>query len=231
MKQAASPRAEKIHCNECRQTTNHQLLLRRTHDGADDERGFRWRTIFDTLECAGCEEVTLRRDFWFSEDEGSQVTYYPPRASRWLPKWHHSLSPDMRGLLAEIYTALQAGSQRLAMMGARTAIEMAMVSKVGDHETFAKNLQAFQDGGYVSKTNREYLGTALEAGNATAHRGHSPTLQELDTVIDIVENLLHSVFVLGKPTAQLKASIPSRPPTKKATVKKSAVPAVKPATT
>jgi hypothetical protein len=220
----------KIHCNQCRQKTNHQLLVAQTNREVDEEQDFWWRTTFETFECAGCGECTLRRELSSSEDEGS-VTYYPPRASRWLPKWQNSLSPDLRELLVEIYAALQAGSQRLAMMGARTVIEVAMVSKVGDHGTFPKNLQAFQDGGFVSATDREYLATALDAGSATAHRGHLPSLQELDTVIDIVENLLHSVFVLGTPTAKLKARIPIRPATQKAPVNKPVLPAVKQVTT
>lgn len=35
--------------------------------------------------------------------------------------------------------------------------------------------------------------------------------RSLITVMDIVENLLHSLFVLGKRTAELKAAIPPRP--------------------
>lgn len=100
------------------------------------------------------------------------------------------------------------------MMGARTVIENAMISKVGDHGTFGANLQALEDAGHVSKTNRKYLEAALDAGNAAAHRAHRPTVEQIDTVMDIVENLLHPLFVLEKPSNKLKADIPPRPPTK-----------------
>lgn len=72
-------------------------------------------------------------------------------------------------------------------MGARSVIETAMVSKVGDQGTFADNLQALQDNGHLSKTNRQFLEAALEAGNAAAHRAHRPTAKRLNTVMDIVE--------------------------------------------
>jgi hypothetical protein len=44
--------------------------------------------------------------------------------------------------------------------------------KVGDVGTFEQKLKALEDDGYVSKRNREVLDAALDAGNATAHRGH-----------------------------------------------------------
>jgi hypothetical protein len=103
------------------------------------------------------------------------------------------------------------------MMGARTAIETAIVSKVSDHGTFAGNLQALEDAGHLSKTNRKYLEVALDAGNASAHRAHCPTAGQMDTVMDIAENLLHSLFGLEKRSTALKAGIPPRPAAKKKT--------------
>ena len=206
----------KIHCNHCRHETNHDLLKREVSTGADEDQDFKWRTEFDMLQCRGCEEVTLRRKFDFSEDPESSITFYPPRVARWLPAWKYSLPREMKGLMEEVYKALQADSRRLAMMGARAVIEYAMQEKVGDNGTFAENLQKMEEAGFVSRTNRKYLDVALDAGSAVIHRGHLPTDTQLETVMDIVENLLHSLFVLEKPSGDLKATIPSRPVRKKA---------------
>jgi hypothetical protein len=202
----------KVHCNSCNQVTKHRILKSRTHSDSDDDQGISWATTYDMLECLGCDDIMLRSSFFFSENDDTKVTFYPPRVSRKLPDWQYSLPLEIRGVLAEIYTALEADSRRLAMMGARTAIEAAMVSKVGDQGNFSQIVRSFQDEGYVSKTNREYLEIALDAGSASAHRAHVPTVEQLDTVMDILENLLHSVFVLAKPTAKLKAAIPARQP-------------------
>jgi hypothetical protein len=73
----------------------------------------------------------------------------------------------------------------LSMMGARAVIETAMVLKVGP-------------------LLRPEMQPLIE---------HTARLQkQLNTVMDIVENLLHSLFVLAKPSAELKAGIPPRPP-------------------
>jgi hypothetical protein len=49
-------------------------------------------------KCLGCDDVMLRRMLVFSEDEGQQITFYPPRASHWLPHWQHSLPPQIEEL-------------------------------------------------------------------------------------------------------------------------------------
>ena len=63
--------------------------------------------------------------------------------------------------------------------------------------------------GLISKPNKEFLETALEAGHAAAHRGHKPKVDEVNQVIDIVENLLQS-YVLVNVTEELKQKIPAR---------------------
>jgi len=162
----------------------------RVHTGSDDEQGFSWKTEYSMLECCGCDEVMLKRVHYFSEDPDASVSFFPPPASRWVPKWRWKLPIPIAKLIGEVYTALQADGLSLAMMGARAIIETAMVKKVGDHGSFKNNLQAMEGSGYLSKSNTAYLEVALDAGSASAHRAHRPTIEEMDTVMDIVENLL-----------------------------------------
>ncbi len=60
------------------------------------------------------------------------------------------------------------------MMGARTLLDMLMIQKVGDVGTFRKKLEELEKAGFVTRTNVNVLDTALDAGSATAHRGHAP---------------------------------------------------------
>jgi hypothetical protein len=55
------------------------------------------------------------------------------------------------------------------------------------------------------------LEAALDAGNAAAHRGHAAKPEEVEIVMDIVENMLHSVYVLHDAAQKLKKSTPLRP--------------------
>jgi Domain of unknown function (DUF4145) len=208
----------KVHCNQCRYSTNHRVLKSITDSGNDDEAGFWWQTTHTMLQCCGCDEVVLRRRFLFSEDlPNEEVSYFPPPASRWLPPWHWSLPSPLHSLMQELYRALQADSLTLAMMGSRALIDQAIVRKIGDKGTFKDNLQALEAAGHLSRTNRKYLEAAFDAGSAAAHRAHRPDADQVNTVMDIVENLLQSLFVLEKHTKKLEAATPQRPAIKNKT--------------
>jgi hypothetical protein len=205
----------KVHCNQCRQETNHELLKTVSVSESNDDEGIRWGNIYCMLQCCGCDSVVLRDEFWFSEHEHSKFTFFPPPASRWLPNWHGSLPVSIEGLLKEVYMALQADSLSLAMMGARAIIETAMIAKTSDQGSFTKNLAAMTTAGMLSRTNERFLEVALDAGSASMHRAHRPTAKQMNTVMDIVENFLHSAFVLEETAPVLEAGIPPRPARKK----------------
>jgi hypothetical protein len=97
------------------------------------------------------------------------------------------------------------------MMGARTLVDMVMVEKVGDVGGFAEKLKQLENAGFVSSRNRQVLEAALDAGSAVAHRGYSAGPREVDIVMDIVENLLQTVYVLHDAARKLTRSIPPRP--------------------
>ncbi len=96
------------------------------------------------------------------------------------------------------------------MMGARTLVDMAILDKVGDAGNFQQKLEALQDQGFIGKRNREVLAAALDAGNATAHRGHTFKSTEVNQVMDIVENLLQAVYVLENAAEKIKTATPPR---------------------
>jgi hypothetical protein len=222
------PHIERLHCNSCRNSTKHLLLKTHIDSGFDEEQGFSWQTKSEMFECRGCSSVLLRQTHHFSEDPDPQVTFFPPPASRWLPQWQWSLPHKIMGLLAQVYRALQADSLSLAMMGARAVLDTAIIDTVTDHGNFGKNLQAMKDKGYLSEKNCEYLEVAFDAGSASVHRSHNPDQDQVNTVMDIVENMLQSLFVLEKKAKALKGTIPPRPKAAVAKAVKTAPPPAKP---
>lgn len=208
----------RAHCNSCGQATRHEVVAQRTgeiHDTVtwSDGRteGVVWHMTSEMLECCGCGTVTLRRTDYCPDLSHEETEYYPPRVSRRFPHWFAGL-PDMalRPLLREVYAALHADSRRLAMMGARALIDLVMLDKVGDTGTFGVKLDALVSNGYVSVLNREFLEAALEAGHAATHRGYEPTVDEINRVMDIIENLLQAVYVLKDAADKLKKATPKR---------------------
>ncbi len=113
--------------------------------------------------------------------------------------------------MKEVYTALDANSRALSMMGARAVVDIVLVAQVGDSGGFAAKLKLAEEAGTLSKKNREVLDAALDAGSAAAHRGHVAKTEDVHAVIDIVENLLQAEYHLKSLADRLRETTPARP--------------------
>lgn len=214
------------HCNACGHETEHNLvkLISKSRDYEHGPYvvtvGTKWRI----LQCCGCHEVAMSRVDWCSEDDPQDPyvpTYFPPRVSRRKPDWlTRQEAPAYQGLLDEVYAALHADSRRLAMMGARAIIDKAIARKVGDQGNFAKGLDELQKANLLSQQERPLIEAAIDAGSAAMHRGHQPSADSLNTVIDIVERIIHAE-ILEEKAKELAAATPRRAPrTAKSATKK-----------
>ncbi len=224
MSTAAKPRTMWSHCNECGQETKHEIVhkasRRRTYD--DDQYPIDVGSDWTIVQCGGCEEVSMRRVDWCSEDDRQDgpnpPTFFPARVSRRQPDWvsRESGVADYQDLLGEVYAALHADSRRLAMMGARALIDTVITKTVGDQGNFGKGLGELEKQEFISKRDRAVIDAAVDAGSAAAHRGHEPKAEEVNVVIDIVERMIHAEILDAK-AKELAASTPKR---KRATAKK-----------
>jgi hypothetical protein len=213
-----------VHCNECARETKHEIMSRvdRRRAFQDDRYTVEVGSVWETLRCKGCEEVSLHRRDWCSEDDPMDAsetgTFFPPRVSRRKPDWAGRLKvpTEYKGLLDEIYIALHADSRRLAMMGVRALIDEIIRSTVGDQGNFGKGLQHLVDTQLISQRNREIIEAAVDVGHASAHRGYKPNIDNVNLVIDIVENLIHNEILSGE-AESLRLSTPKRKKAVKAT--------------
>ncbi len=204
-------------CNDCGHETLHDLAgntsRRRTYQEGPHsvDVGSTW----EMLQCCGCKEVALRRFDWCSEDDPNErpspIAYYPPRVARRKPLWaaRKELPPDYAGLLNEVYLALHADSRRLAMMGARTLIDVFIRRTVGDKGSFANGLKALVAEGRLTQQSANTIEAAINAGSASSHRSYLPDPIAMNTVIDIVENLIHNEM-LDLDSIHLRAATPPR---------------------
>ena len=204
-------------CRECSQWTWHHVVasLTRQEIEVDEEPPFPpvWADVlYDFLQCCGCECVTMRSTLTCEQlyQDHKIVRHFPPSTARRRPAWEAHLPAPAQFLLREIYNALYSGGLRLAVMGARTLVDMAIIDKVGDVGTFDHKLKALEDAGFVSKRNREVLGAALDVGSASAHRGHKYEALQVNQVMDIVENLLQAIYVLERAAQKIKTATPPR---------------------
>lgn len=217
-------RTVKAHCNHCRGLTNSWVRAEHTVPGNDGP--ISWSDSFEVLQCCGCDTLSVRHEYWFSEwDEmdydkygrevmrrGIKETYYPAPTVRSKPVWSDKISDEvLRNVLDELYAALNHGLNVLASVGARTLLDRAGYLLIGDPKGgFEGKLSALENTKYISGQEKETLEAVADAGNASAHRGYTPTAARLGAIVDIIENFLHRAFVLSEAAEDIRKTTPAR---------------------
>jgi hypothetical protein len=200
-------------CNNCGHPTNHLVVaVRHLEEWVGEEDGDGGLTLdleyeYAMLECGGCQSISLRADEML-DGRLFSTTFYPPRVDRKKPAWSMDLPIQLQSLMTEIYAALANDSRKLAVIGARTILDIVMTHKAGRRGTFQSRLEALEAKGYIGKANREILRAALDAKSATAHRAYAPPSDIVNEIMDIIENLLEAVYVFPKSMKKIKHSTP-----------------------
>jgi hypothetical protein len=191
-------------CSVCIGSTSHEVV----HDVSwHTEDGYETNA---TLQCGGCGTVCLGK--FFRDVNGDvDAKYYPSPVSRRKPPWIYNLEDQNLGdLLGEIYAAVDGGQHRLAAMGIRALLEQVMVVKAGDEGTFEKNIDKFQEMGFISLIQRDAMKETIEVGHGAIHRAFAPNEKELNKSLDIVEGIMAAVFDHIKAAGTLANRVPPR---------------------
>ena len=211
---------KKCYCNVCLGDRKHTVLYSKNqhHEEYSSEDGspiYFENNNYILTECNGCEHITLVIETDSNSHDKIEITQYPPKVTRKEPKWLYDLmfqelflDPYKYDFLKEIYSALRNSNLRLAVIGIRSLLEQIMIEKIGDNNSFAKNLNKFQSEGYMSKVQKEAIEPVIEAGHASTHRRFKATLNEVCHLMDIVENLIESIYINQNKSSKL--NIPSR---------------------
>jgi hypothetical protein len=213
----------KAWCNSCGGSKWHTVLhvaqqnFPRESEYDQDEDNF-----YSMLQCRGCDNVVLQKDWYVDgqDMQGGHPSYYPPPSLRkrpdWLLRWWGTSGLQAKPVFLicqEVYTALQNNQPHLASMGVRAVLELAMIDKIGgDRSRFDENLAALYSQGHVSLLMRERLTTVLDVGSATIHRGHTPSSDDLNTLVDIMEHVIESLYIHEADVKRLAERTPPRPP-------------------
>lgn len=214
----------KAYCNECGPDRN--AIQRASHTVRGSDGPISWSDTYEILECGGCSTLSVRHCFWLSEWDqidqdpltgdmrmvpGIRTTYWPPPTTRKKPSWADEIDDEvLREVFEEVYAALDAGLRLLRSIGTRTLLDRAMTLQIGDEGGFAHKLKLMLDQGFIGETEKGILDAMTNAGSASAHRGHKPSVEHLNTIIDTVENFIHRVFVLRTGAESVKAATPPR---------------------
>ena len=220
----AQPKVTKANCNTCGGERNACIRSTYTHSGGDGV--ISWSTTFDTLQCCGCDDLSVRKLYWFSEWDnvdqdhlgrpilvpGTETTYFPAITVRKRPHWMDQIKDQiLRGVMDELYIALNNNLSVVSSIAARTLLDRAGHSLVGDRGNFANLLKEMETQHYISGHDKRVLEVVADAGNASAHRGYAPKPEHLNGIVDIIEAFIYRSIVLSGAADEVKKATPPRP--------------------
>lgn len=212
----------KTHCFNCDKETNQDILFKDHEIGPREivwrnEQGDESQSVWEVVanlwslsKCRGCEKINFKHVLRNSPDrETDQVFYFPRKPIRQVPSWIIKLPMNYVEILQEVYVSINERLFILSLTGIRTLLDIFIVNKIGDKGTFKQKLNKLVTDGIITAAKATVLETAIDAGNASAHRGYKPDHDTLFQILDIVENLLQSEIV-DRNAIQIKQKIPPR---------------------
>lgn len=211
----------KTHCFNCEIETNQVILfdefsltpqeiLWRNEEG--DESKSAWLVagnIWMISKCQGCDGINFKHILRTDRNGTDRVFHFPKKPIRQIPNWIIKLPMKYVEVLQEVYNSINDEAFILSLIGIRTVLDIFIVSKVGDSGTFKNKLDQLVANGIITTTKRQVLEAAIDAGNASAHRGYKPEKEVLFQILDIVENLLQSEIV-DRSLNKIKEKTPPR---------------------
>lgn len=212
----------KTHCFNCDKETNQDVLFKDHEIGPreivwrneqGDESQSVWEVvaeIWNVSKCRGCEKINFKHIVRNSPNRETDIVFYFPRKPiRQVPDWVVKLPMKYIEILQEVYVSINEHLFILSLTGIRTLLDIYIVNKIGDAGTFKQKLAKLVADGVITSTKSSVLETAIDAGNASAHRGYKPDRETLFQILDIVENLLQSEIV-DRNASKIKEKTPPR---------------------
>jgi hypothetical protein len=207
----------KGHCPNCGPDIWADVECEFEDNWSDPESGIWGEDKHRILRCRGCERVYFQTSAVFSEDHPSSrptITHWPPPERRKSPRWLIQLigiDTVLYSVTQQTYSALNEDLSILNTIGARTIFDRsAEMLGVDANLTFPQKLDSLVQLGKIGADERNALNVLTEAGSAAAHRAWRPRLEQLETIIDVIEGFLHRSFFVHDAAKDLAQEIPAR---------------------
>lgn len=240
----------KAYCSACAGDRNCEIRGFYSERGSTADGHIHWTVNWSILTCCGCDHVFAQtassdsEDYGhYYDDEGNEaIEYYekiatwPAKSKRDLPEWfsHGSVETDLKNTdalddsLNELYGALNQDLVVLASIGIRTCFDIAAeILEIDPNNTFRQKLDELVSKAHITEAEREHVETLVDAGSAAAHRGWKPTIQDLETLMSVLENFIYGTMVVPTRRRAQKAAllkVKKKVPQRKSQAEKAAKP-------
>ncbi len=221
----------KIHCLSCRNVTKHKVLTSINERGSDEVNhnySIYWDTDYEIVQCLGCETISFRSESSNSEEDdydGSPyvtISIYPKRGEDTLiVKNYFNVPYNLQRLYRETIESYNYENLTLCGAGLRALVEGLCkengvtggdveVNKNGNTSVKRdKNLEGKINGlserGILTKQSADILHEHRFLGNDAIHDLSTPSKEDLNLAIEIVENIFENLYEIPNKGLRLKS--------------------------
>lgn len=200
-------------CIKCDGETCHKVLFSVNILESEDEISV--SREYEIIICQGCKEVSFRTSSSCSEDmdydpETGEVDYnediklYPSRiAGRKQVKDMYFLPDEVLKIYKETHGALCGRLSILAGIGIRALVESVCREKEAQGGNLENKIDDLVTKGVLTRDSAQTLHSTRLLGNKSAHETIAANDDELDIAMDIVENLIKTVYVIPQKAKRL----------------------------
>ena len=200
-------------CVKCDGETCHKVLF--SVNILETENEISVSREYEIIICQGCKEVSFRLSSSCSEDmsyneETGEINYdedvklYPSRiAGRKQVKDMYLLPDEVLKIYKETHGALCARLNILAGIGIRALVESVCREKEAQGGNLENKIDDLVTKGVLTHDSAETLHSTRLLGNKSAHEIIAANDDELDVAMDIVENLIKTVYVIPQKAKRL----------------------------
>jgi len=194
---------KKIHCNECKRETNHELLA--THDCCHHEDNrFSEYICYGFWACKGCDTASLEEKYTCSgmHDENGEIyfyQYFPERKNKSLriaKKFAH-INSKLNLVYLEIIKAHEQGLGVISAIGVRALLEGICIEEGIDDDVayhLIGKIKKLQEKNNIPEGIIEGLNSLKFIGDNAAHRLDSSNNHIITLAIDLLEALLIHLY-------------------------------------
>lgn len=222
----------KAHCPKCDTMTNCDIHAQIIKDWIYDEDGNHacGEDDYKFLQCRGCEAVFFHHLSTNSEDIDHRyinenefisvphetiVTFPTPVKEDIRPTWFINIyfkDDQLHTIMDQMYTAYTCKSFILASIALRTTFDRVIdILSIDPALTFKEKLDELVKNNMVLEKEKENLAVIVEAGNAAAHRGWSPTEKTFKSLLAVMEDFVRRAIFPDESLSPVRNEIPVKP--------------------
>lgn len=220
----------KVFCSRCENNTKHKVLTSINEEGSEifkSEFSLYWITDFEIVKCLGCESLSFRTCSINSETEDElwdpipTISVYPKRGSEILQiKSYLNIPVNLKRIYKETIDSFNNDNLTLCGAGVRALVEGLckenhITGGIVENQNNGKysekrktNLQGKINGlaeeGKLTEKSAELLHEHRYLGNTAIHDLSIPSKEDLSLAIEILENVLDSLYEMPDKGSQLK---------------------------